>query len=49
MEDFIEYALFNLDTDALLLDKFMHDGFYQDGSSFESNLDNLDLFLKNYR
>ena len=36
-------------TDMLLLDKFLHDGFYQEEDTLEGNLETLELFLKNYR
>jgi hypothetical protein len=48
MNKFIKSAR-AMDTDPLLLDKFLHDGFYQDEDTLEGNLEALELFLKNYR
>tara|TARA_R110000737_G_scaffold314501_1_gene324293 strand:- start:167 stop:319 length:153 start_codon:yes stop_codon:yes gene_type:complete len=48
IQKFIKVAR-SMDTDLLLLDKFMHDGFYQEEDTLEGNLEALELFLKNYR
>lgn len=38
-----------MEVDPLLVDKFMHDGFYETMASVYSNMDKLDLFLtENY-
>ena len=34
-----------MEVDPLLVDKFMHDGFYETMASVYSNMDKLDLFL----
>ncbi len=48
MNKFIKIAR-SMRTDMLLLDKFLHDGFYQEEDTLEGNLEALELFLKNYR
>lgn len=48
MNKFIKLAR-SRGTDMLLLDKFLHDGFYQEEDTLEGNLETLELFLKNYR
>ena len=38
-----------MEVDPLLVDKFIHDGFYETMASVYSNMDKLDLFLtENY-
>lgn len=46
MEEFITQAK-KMDVDLLEIDRFLHEGFYQDLKSLEENLELLTLFIKN--
>lgn len=49
LDKFTKIVLEEMEVEPLWLDKFFHDGFYDPLASIESNLNQLQLFLKNER